>query len=144
MHFIFLNLSNVVKEAQPRFHGNYHTHHHIYHDQNPPKSLYILCLSVCLYPINVKTANRSGPNLFWTSRDPREGLLMIEFSKKYASNKIRFLKIHEILLLKSTKFFVCFCFTMPIHGDQSLCLQRPDQSRDNVDLNLVLLFPIGL
>ena len=40
------------------------------------------CLSVCLYPINVKTAQPIGPKNFCvTSRDPREGLWLIEFSK---------------------------------------------------------------
>ena len=40
-------------------------------------SLYInlTCLSVCLYPKNVKTAEPIGPkSLCRTSRDPREGL----------------------------------------------------------------------
>ena len=41
-----------------------------------------VCLFVCLYPINVKTAEPIGPKFFCgTSRDPREGLWMIEFSK---------------------------------------------------------------
>ena len=34
----------------------------------------LVCLSVCLYPINVKTAEPIGPNFFGTSRDHREGL----------------------------------------------------------------------
>ena len=34
-----------------------------------------VCLSVYLYPVNVKTAEPIGPKFFvWTSRDHREGL----------------------------------------------------------------------
>ena len=41
-----------------------------------------VCLFVCLYTINVKTAEPIGPNFFCgTLRDPGVGLWMIEFSK---------------------------------------------------------------
>ena len=62
--------------------------------------LYFACLSVCLYvrlyPINVKTAKPIGPKLCCvTSRDPREGLWLMEFSK-ICLQQIRFLKILKI------------------------------------------------
>ena len=41
------------------------------------------CLGVCLYPIKVKTLNLSSPHFCGTSRDPREGLEMTEFSKMF-------------------------------------------------------------
>ena len=45
-----------------------HTLHHLY-------SVYILCLSVCLYPINDKTAEPIGPkSLCGISHGHREGL----------------------------------------------------------------------
>ena len=45
--------------------------------------IFILCfLSVCLYPITVKTTEPIGPKFFCgTSLDPMEGLWMIKFSK---------------------------------------------------------------
>ena len=45
--------------------------------------IYFACLGVCLYPINVKTAEPTGPKFFCgTSCDPRVGLWMIEFQNK--------------------------------------------------------------
>ena len=42
----------------------------------------LVCLGVCLYPINVKTAEPIGPKFFCgISRKSREGLWMIKFSK---------------------------------------------------------------
>ena len=41
-----------------------------------------VCLSACLYPINVKTAKPIGPKIFvGATRDPREGLRLIKCSK---------------------------------------------------------------
>jgi len=52
--------------------------------------IYILCLSVCLYPTNVKTAKSIGPKF-----------------EKFASNKIPFslnVENHKIYLIKSAIF----------------------------------------
>ena len=43
--------------------------------------IYFTCLSVCLYPMNVKMAEPIWPDFLGNSHDPREGLRMIEFSK---------------------------------------------------------------
>ena len=74
----------------------------------------LACLSVCLYPINVKTAEPIGPNFFCgTSRDHRESLWMIKIKQKCVLkvfnfvNKFKFLKIREFFL-KIRKFFFFF------------------------------------
>ena len=55
-------------------------------------SVYILCLSVCLYPINVKTAEPIGPKFF-------VGPCMTPG------------KIHDIFFLNPPNFL--FCFVLP-------------------------------
>ena len=61
-----------------------------------------VCLSVCLYPINVKTAE-----LFCvTSRDHREGLWMIKISNIFLLQNLIFIKF-----LKIMKFHEIFCET---------------------------------
>ena len=44
-------------------------------------SNHITCLSVCLCPINVKSAEHWDQILCVTSRDPREGLWTVKISK---------------------------------------------------------------
>ena len=59
-------------------------------------SIYILCLSVCLYPINIKTAEPIGPKFFvWSRVTPGKVFRWSNF-QKFVSNKIRFLKIMKI------------------------------------------------
>jgi len=101
---------NVGKESNKKYKG----------DASLTSSMYILCLSVCLsvrlYPINVKTAEPVWSIFFvWpcmTLPEPREGLWMIEFSKVcYSKNPfLKILKFHEIFFLKSATFFVGFQF----------------------------------
>jgi len=74
-----------------------------------------VCLSVCLYPINVKTAEPIGPKFFCgTSRDPMEGLWMIEILNiclHHNSIFIKFLEIlniHEIFCENPRIIFVLF------------------------------------
>ena len=84
------------------------------------KNLYLnlACLSVwvsvCLYPINVKTAEPIGPKFFvGSSVTPGQGYEWSNF-QKFASIKIRFkifLKIHEIYFIKSAKLFVFVLLT---------------------------------
>ena len=75
--------------------------------------IYILCLSsVCLYPINVLTAETIGPNFL--GGPPVTLGKVYEWSnfQKYASNKIQFLtilKIHEFFFL-IWEFFILFLF----------------------------------
>ena len=64
--------------------------------------IWLVCLFVCLYPINVKTAEPIGPKFFCgTSRDHRKGLWMIEILKICVlkvfnfAKKFKFLKIRD-------------------------------------------------
>ena len=69
--------------------------------------LSVVCLFVCLYPINVKTAEPIGPKFFVGHHViPGKVYRWLNF-QKFASIKIRFLKI-----LKIHEIFLCFCFTM--------------------------------
>ena len=43
--------------------------------------IYIRCLSVCLYPINVKIISIESKFFFENSHDPREGFRLLRFSK---------------------------------------------------------------
>ena len=62
--------------------------------------LWVSGLGVCLYPINVKTAEPTGRKFFCgTSCDPRVGLWIIEF-QKFASNKLYFFNF------ENTRFFL--------------------------------------
>ena len=87
-------------------------------------SIYKFGLSVCLgvwvfVCLFVSNKRQNG----WTdrkqsccgaSRDPREGVWKIEFSKIASNSKFhfwKFLKIHEFFFIKSANFF-CFCFTI--------------------------------
>ena len=68
---------------------------------------------VCLYPINVKTAEPIGPKFFVGSRETPGKVYNFQ---KFASIKIRFLKIlkiHEIFFENPLKFFI----RNKIHGD---------------------------
>ena len=71
------------------------------------------CLSVCLYPRNVKTAEPIGPKFFVGSRVTPGKVYGWSNFQKFASIKIRFLnnlKIHDFFLNPRT--FFCFRFTM--------------------------------
>ena len=69
--------------------------------------IYLACLAVCPFVSNKRQHIFCG-----TSRDPREGLLMIEFSK-IASIQILFLKIlKSMIFFYKIAIFVCFCFKM--------------------------------
>ena len=74
-------------------------------------SIYLLSLSVCLYPIIVETTELVGPRFLWDLAWPGPGKVhgWSNF-QKFASNKIRFLiifKIHDFFM-KSANFIVCF------------------------------------
>ena len=77
-----------------------------------------VCLSVCLYPINVKTAEPIGPK-FFVGHHVTTGKVYDEWSKFqiFVSIKIRS-SLNFWKFWKSTKFFVkirelfLFCFTM--------------------------------
>ena len=77
----------------------------------------LVCLSLSLYPINVKTVKPIGLKFFCvTSRDPREGLWVIKFSKicLHPNSIFLILKINEFFFIKSGKFlfvFVLHCYT---------------------------------
>ena len=62
------------------------------------RNLYInlACLSVCLYPINVKTAEPIGPKFFVGSRVTPGKVYGSSNFQKFASIKIRLLKILKI------------------------------------------------
>ena len=79
------------------------------------QSIYKFGLSVCLYPINVKTAEPIGPKFYCgTSRDPREGLWKIKISNiclYQNSIVIKFfniLKIREIFCENPRIIFILF------------------------------------
>ena len=56
--------------------------------------IYFVCLSVCLYPINVKTAEPIGPNFgVGPHVTPKEGLRMIKISKLGVKKFFNFCKI---------------------------------------------------
>ena len=68
-----------------------------------------VCLSVRLYPINVKTAEPIGPKFFVGYHVTPGKVYGWSNFQKFASIKIRFLKIlkiHEFFFWKSAKFFV--------------------------------------
>ena len=68
-----------------------------------------VCLFVCLYPINIKTAEPIGPKFFVGSRGTPGKVYGGSIFKKFASIKIRILKIlkiHEMFL----KIREIFCF----------------------------------
>ena len=71
----------------------------------------LACLSVCLYPINVKTAEPIRPKFFVGHHViPRKVYGWSNF-QKFASIKIRFLKnlkIHEIFFENPRNFFLLF------------------------------------
>ena len=80
------------------------------------KSIYIIyfaCLSVRLYPINVKGLNRSGPNFLCELTWPREGLWVIEFFKNllHQNSIFKNLKIHDFFI-KSADFLFLFVFLL--------------------------------
>ena len=88
---------------------------------NKLKNLYILyTLLVCLfflfvflYPINVKTVQPIGPNLFLEPHVTPETVYGWSNFQKISSNKIRFLNIFKIpKSIKSAKFLFCFCYAM--------------------------------
>ena len=80
-------------------------------------SKYKFSLSVCLFvsnKINVKTAKPIGPKFFVGSRVTPGKVYGWSNFQKFASIKIRFLKIlkiHEIFLIKSSKCFVFVLLT---------------------------------
>jgi len=84
---------------------------------NLARKIYFACLSVCLYPINVKTAEPIGPK-FCVGPHVAPGKVY-KWSKfeKFASIKIRF-SLNFWKFWKSTNFFdeirehFLFCFTM--------------------------------
>ena len=81
-----------------------------------------VCLSVCLYPINVKTAEPIGPKFFVGSRVTPGKVYGWSNLQKCASIKIRFLKflkIHEFFFWKSATFFVFVICSVsdPYHFD---------------------------
>ena len=65
-------------------------------------------VSVCLYPINVKTSEAIGPKFSWDLVDPREGLWMIKFSNICLHQNSIFENFENprIFFWKSAKFFV--------------------------------------
>ena len=74
--------------------------------------VYFACLSVCPFVSNKRQNGWTDRALIFcgTSRDPREGLWMIEFSKICLQQKI--LKCLKSFFHKSVEFFVCFSLTM--------------------------------
>ena len=71
-----------------------------------------VCLFVCLYPINVKTAEPIGPKFFVGHQVTPGKVYGWSNFQKLVSIKIRFLKIlkiHEIFFLKIREIF-CFWF----------------------------------
>ena len=68
--------------------------------------IHFACLSVRLYPMNVKTAEQ-GPNLCGTSHDPSEGLWKPKITKNCGQT---FLKMREKILFNQQIFvFVLYC-----------------------------------
>ena len=71
----------------------------------------LVCLIVCLHPMNVKRLNRSGENLVWNlTYDPREGLWMLRITESCAQKLLIF-----VTFWKSTKRIVIsqniyYCF----------------------------------
>ena len=58
--------------------------------------IYFACLSVRLYPINVKTAEPIGPTFFCvTSHNPQERFIDDQNLKKLPRTKFDFHKIHD-------------------------------------------------
>ena len=73
-----------------------------------------VCLSVCFYPINVKTAEPIGPKFFVGHHVILGKVYGWLNFQKFASIKIRFLeilKIHEFFFENPRIFFVCYLFT---------------------------------
>ena len=73
-----------------------------------------VCLFVCLYPINVKTAEPIGPKFFVGHHVIPGKVYGWKNFQKFASIKIRFLKIlkiHEFFFENPRNFFVCYLFT---------------------------------
>ena len=68
------------------------------------QSIYILCLSVCLYPINVKTAVPIGPKFCVEPHVTPGNVYEWSKFKSYASIKIRF-SLNFWKFWKSTKVF---------------------------------------
>ena len=81
-------------------------------------SIYKFGLSVCLYPINVKTAKPIGPKFFvghlgtpgkvyeWSKFQ-----IFVSFKNQTFIKFLKVLKIHEIFFVKIRELFL-FCFTM--------------------------------
>ena len=73
---------------------------------------FFVCLFVCLYPINVKTAEPIGPKFFVGTRVTPWKVFEWSNFQKFASIKIRFLKIlkiHEFLFENPRNFFFVIC-----------------------------------
>ena len=73
-----------------------------------------VCLFVCLYPINVKTAEPIRPKFFVGHHMIPGKVYGWSNFQKFASIKIRFLKIlkiHEFFFENPRNFFVCYLFT---------------------------------
>ena len=80
------------------------THHCIFHTYIYTLLVWVsVCLSVRLYPINVKTAEPIGPNFLWDLMWPQGRFMDNRIFKNLPPSKF-FVKIREIS--------VCFCFTM--------------------------------
>ena len=97
---------------------------HQYINQNLQHYLYInlaclsVCLSVSLYPINVKTAEPIRLKFFVGHHVIPGKVYGWSNFQKFASIKIRFLKIlkiHEIFFWKSAKFFVFVIWRTPVY-----------------------------
>ena len=74
----------------------------------PSINIYYACLGVCLYPVNVKTAEPIGPEFFVGLHIfPRKVYEKSKF-QKLASSKIKFsLNFHKIFKIREHYF----CFT---------------------------------
>ena len=73
-----------------------------------------VCLFGCLYPINVKTAEPIWPKFFLRSRATPGKVYGWSNFQKFASIKIRFLKIlkiHEFFFENPRNFFFCYLLT---------------------------------
>ena len=89
-------------------------------------SIYILCfsecLSVCLYPINVKTAEPIGPKFCVGPHVTPGKVYGWSNFQKFASIKIRFLKILKFHEFFFNKIRIIFCFCLSMYSNEK-CLQ---------------------
>ena len=71
-------------------------------------SKYMLCLSVCLYPINVKTTEPTGPKFCMRPHMTPGKVYGCSKLQKVESKSFKFLKIRKIILINPRTFLYSF------------------------------------